>query len=322
MTISTIWQSLKNRVSNTRFLSLLLREWLVLLLVLPVFCVWLSSIYSVKLLDNFVYDRLLAGHIQPVDPRIVIVEIDDKSLAEQGAWPWPRSTHAQLLSHIADAKPRSVLVDLIFAEPARREEDDVLLREALQKIPQVALPVMLIPQGSKSIEQGNTAYTEVLPIDALAQHAALGHIMAQADADNVLRRMDDVIATDKHNWPALSVQASLTKPVAGRTLIPYIAPVGSYPRVSYADVLAGRVPDDVFANRFVLLGAGAAGLGDQYATPFGTMTGIEIQAVMMDALLNERVIRSVDGVWAWVLMVLPIVLLLFGFMGLWVYGFA
>lgn len=321
MSFSALFNTLKNRVLRTRFLSLLLREWLWLLLILPALCIGLSRTYGISLLDNFVYDRLLSAHTQPVDERIVIVEIDEQSLAQQGAWPWPRSTHAQFLNQLAQAQPKSVLLDLIFAEPSVQAADDELLAQALQKFPHIALPVLLLPQGSKSIDADNTVYTEVLPIDLLAQHAQLGHIMAQTDSDNVLRSIDKHMRSNQTVYPALAAQASmmshaLDASAQPRALIPYIAPVGSYPRVAYSDVLAGRVPNEMFAQRFVLVGAGAAGLGDQYSTPFGTMTGVEIQAVVLDGLLNQRTITAVDGWLAWMLMVAPIVLLLVGFLWL------
>ena len=41
-------------------------------------------------LDAWVYDRLVLGAAPAADPRIVVVDIDQKSLAELGRWPWSR----------------------------------------------------------------------------------------------------------------------------------------------------------------------------------------------------------------------------------------
>ena len=42
-------------------------------------------------LDHLIYDvRLRATMPGTFDPRIVIVDVDDASLARQGQWPWPR----------------------------------------------------------------------------------------------------------------------------------------------------------------------------------------------------------------------------------------
>ena len=48
-------------------------------------------------IDAWVYDRLVLGAAPDADPRIVVVDIDQKSLAELGRWPWSRRTHAQLV---------------------------------------------------------------------------------------------------------------------------------------------------------------------------------------------------------------------------------
>jgi adenylate cyclase len=45
-----------------------------------------------------------------------IVDIDEKSLAEIGQWPWSRTTIADLLNRLADAKASVVGFDAIFAE--------------------------------------------------------------------------------------------------------------------------------------------------------------------------------------------------------------
>ena len=43
-------------------------------------------------LDSIIYDsRLRATMPKTLDDRVVIVDIDEKSLAEQGRWTWPRS---------------------------------------------------------------------------------------------------------------------------------------------------------------------------------------------------------------------------------------
>ena len=48
---------------------------------------------------------------------VVIVEIDDASIAEIGRWPWSRQTLARLLDRIAAARPKVIGFDLLFTEP-------------------------------------------------------------------------------------------------------------------------------------------------------------------------------------------------------------
>jgi len=43
----------------------------------------------------------------PMDPRILLVEIDQKSLDKMGSWPWPRNLIAQMVHLAKEAEPRS-----------------------------------------------------------------------------------------------------------------------------------------------------------------------------------------------------------------------
>lgn len=47
----------------------------------------------------------------------VIVEIDEKSLAAIGQWPWPRTRMAALIERIEAHKPAAIGIDLLFTEP-------------------------------------------------------------------------------------------------------------------------------------------------------------------------------------------------------------
>lgn len=69
--------------------------------------------------DNLVHDmRLRATMPRTLDERIVIVDIDEKSLAEQGRWPWSRSVLADLTDRLFDEQHVAVLgFDMVFAEP-------------------------------------------------------------------------------------------------------------------------------------------------------------------------------------------------------------
>ena len=55
------------------------------------------------------------GHAKP-DPRLVLIAIDDRSAQELGQWPFPRSTHGQLLQLLAPEAPRTVAWDILFTE--------------------------------------------------------------------------------------------------------------------------------------------------------------------------------------------------------------
>ena len=63
------------------------------------------------------YQRTLPR--MPGNSPIRIVDIDDKSLAKFGQWPWPRTVVAQLVERLAKAGAAVVAFDIDFAEPDR-----------------------------------------------------------------------------------------------------------------------------------------------------------------------------------------------------------
>lgn len=62
----------------------------------------------------------------PFSPIPVIIEVDEKSLAAYGQWPWPRYKVARLLEAIHSAGAKAVGVDALFAESDRTSPSAVL----------------------------------------------------------------------------------------------------------------------------------------------------------------------------------------------------
>jgi len=73
------------------------------------------------------------------------------------------------------------------------------------------------------------------------------------------------------------------------TLVPYRGRRGSFPYISIADVLHGRVPIEQLRNKIVLIGTSAPGLLDMRSTPVGTVyPGVEIHANMIAGILGQN----------------------------------
>ena len=107
------------------FQEYLRRHWLramVSLLILSFFLVHALKWHEWELinrLDNIAYDlRLLLTMPDTPDDRIVIVEIDEKSLGAEGRWPWPRNKVARLVDQLVDHYGVTLVAfDVVFAEP-------------------------------------------------------------------------------------------------------------------------------------------------------------------------------------------------------------
>lgn len=80
-----------------------------------------AKVYDLRFiqqLDAIIYDyRLRLTMPQTVDNRIVILDIDEKSLAEEGRWPWRRDRLGLLMDKLFDQYRIAVIgFDVVFAE--------------------------------------------------------------------------------------------------------------------------------------------------------------------------------------------------------------
>lgn len=296
----------------------LIREWLLIGLVLLPFTVYLSLSPGLAL-NNPLYDSLRRLTPLPVDPRILLVTIDDQSLKKLGQWPWPRSVHADLIDRLSAARPAGILFDVIFSEPGEAA-DDQRLADAVCNAGNVLLPTA----------SSDAADEQLLPLLKCAK--GMGQINVEADNDGVVRSLymregppGNTLAQLAWLAYGLSGQTSpmpgLAKEPDGQhwhrehaVRVPYTAQ-GHFPSVSYVSVLQGEVPPDVLRGRLILVGATAYGMGDRFVTPLsstvGSTAGVEIQANILNGLLLGRSIVDLPG-WLAALMAASLVALLLG----------
>ena len=98
------------------------------------------------------------------DPaRVVIVDIDDKSLAKHGQWPWQRSRVAELVRRIADGHPRVLGIDIVFAEPDRLSPPEIA-RELLELPTPLAAGLAKLPPSERDLASAMQAVPTVLAV--------------------------------------------------------------------------------------------------------------------------------------------------------------
>ena len=269
----------------------------------------LGALNGLGRIDALLGDRLLgwSGRAAPQD--VVVVGIDDASLAALGRWPWPRAVHARLLDALTSAEPRAVGLDLMFSEPD--PQGDAALADAMRRNGRVVLPLRMAP-----LQSGDAMVS--LPVAPLAAAAAgLGHLHVELDADGVARTIflregfgtvlwDHfslsllAVAGEAGALPAPAIHAGNDAPGWWRReqpyLIPYSGPPGHVRRMSYLDVLEGRIPAPSLHGAIVLVGATAPGMMDAYPTPVSSqdalMPGVEISAQALVALREGRNLRA------------------------------
>ena len=126
---------------------------------------------------------------QRIDPRaktakpVVIVDIDEKSLAKLGQWPWPRTRIADLVANLTGLGAVVIAFDIIFAEPDRLNPDvaadtirnlDEETRNKLRSLPsndQVFADTILrsrVVLGESGLPYALSEIDKTLPVTGLA----------------------------------------------------------------------------------------------------------------------------------------------------------
>ena len=225
-------------------------EWAILLAVAIAGALFSQASELTVRLDNQLLDRAAALTRPALDDDIVIVAIDDRSLAEIGAWAWPRSTHGQLIDRLTDAGARVVMLDVLLIEPTL-PESDAALAEAIKRNGSVFLP-----HGFTARANALGGDDPLLPMPSLVEASAgIGHVVAEPDRDGVLRRFDLTYVTDRARFPHAAV--TLTEALGSTgpapdwpdsAIIPF-HPESAFPQESAANVLAGATIDGFFKDK-------------------------------------------------------------------------
>jgi adenylate cyclase len=114
-----------------------------LALIMAGLCIWPPNL--LVFLDGKVYDSFLkSSSRRPESGSVVIVDLDEASIAAHGQWPWPRYRVARLLERIRDAGADVAALDMLFSEPDRTSLASLsgeIRRDLGAKIPLEGLPV-------------------------------------------------------------------------------------------------------------------------------------------------------------------------------------
>jgi len=134
---------------------------------------YVSDCSLARTLANQFQDAVIAITCRPERAhQVVIVEIDDESIAELGQWPWPRYLVAKLTSSILAKGATVVAFDVLFAEPDRTSP------EALVRDLQRHLGVEAVVQG---VPPELYSYDAILASAVKGQNVILGCSMLPVD---------------------------------------------------------------------------------------------------------------------------------------------
>ncbi|HET6829001.1 MAG TPA: CHASE2 domain-containing protein, partial [Ramlibacter sp.] len=240
----------------------------------------------------------------PPAGRVVLIAIDDDSLARMGRWPWSRARYAAVLEQLALRQPRAIGMDILLTESGPPDEDR-LLADVMRRAGNVVLPVATQPDGAL-----------LTPLPAFSSAAAAtGRVDIHIDDDGLVRgvplatgRPDHfAVAMARVGGEAIDLRACRTQAVC---LLDFHEPDAGLQRYAAADLLANLVPAEAIADAFVVVGVTATGLGDAYSTPGlparGLRPGVDILGTAVDGLLAGQMAVRAPPWWNTLANALPV----------------
>jgi signal transduction histidine kinase len=224
---------------------------------------------------------------------IVLVAIDERTVAELGRWPLPRRHYIPVLHALQSAAV--VGFDVLLSEST---PDDQALATAMDE------------QGRVILALATTGSTTLLPTPVLQPASAgTGDVSISLENHSTIQSVNPVSAGGEEIF-GLSV-ARLYATYMGipqpqhleRIWLNWPASSQDLPTVSFIDVLKGKVPASTFTDKIVLIGSTVAG-ADNFTTPFDAQSnGVHIHWTVIENLLGQTQLRILPQVWVGVLLV-------------------
>ena len=175
--------------------------------------------------------------VQAPGPAVVLVMIDDASLADVGRWPVPRRKVADVVTLLRQAGATTIGIDILFADRETAGGDDtgsatggsggdVALAAAIRDAGNVVLPFAFTFGGAPTkAEALPLAYTQLrkrpdfrplplapsgvlMPLPILAEHATLGHMVVAYDIDGAPRYDYPALEFDLDYFPSMAVRVA------------------------------------------------------------------------------------------------------------------
>ena len=227
---------------------------------------------------------------RPATGDVVLVEIDGRSLAELGIWPWPRRLHATVIERLLAAGASRVAFDVDFSAYSASADDARLAAALAASKGKVVLPVF---RQKASNAAPASEYVDSLPALPFRDKAGLSNLNVFPSDDGRVRHLFADGVVDGATYPGLAAL------LAGPGALPHpsfeidfgIDPA-TVPRLSYSDVISGRFDARRVAGKQVVIGSTAAELGDMLAVPYrATLPGPLVHILGYESIVQGRALQ-------------------------------
>jgi len=273
--------------------------------------------------DRRVYDGLLRSLPKPASPsRVAVIDIDERSVAAIGQWPWSRDVLARLVIGLRESGARVIAFDVVFPEtdrfdgldPVRQANTDAALEDALKQGRVVVgyaftfngpahsstdcalrpLAVPVVQAGSTNLDVPAFRATGTVCTLPLLMKAAdgSGFLNAVPDSDGMLRRLPMLIEREGQLYPSLALSTA----IAATGAHPVALRIQNINAASLVLDTGAEVPLDGRSNMLLRYRGGSHSL--PYISALDVLEGRGSSAVLKDAIavVGATALGTRDGV--------------------------
>ena len=201
-----------------------------------------SLVQKISFINYDFYQKVFnRGEVQ----NVTIVDIDEKSIAKIGQFPWRRDIYSKILNNLNQFNPSAIAFDIVFSEEDKQNPQDLLLKlqkesdqvisanvlntnkifiESISKS-KVILPVLGEPNDNfvennskpklKIITKGENAKNflysyknKIISLEEINNAASgIGAISLIPNIDGIIRNIPLLYNIDNQIWPSLALEA-------------------------------------------------------------------------------------------------------------------
>ena len=293
---------------------------IIITLILSIILVYFNPFYDA---DSLITDYLYTS-FSGTDKRIVIIGVDEETLAEYGNFNlWSRDKMAELVEMLykdPDNSPTVLGLDFIFSDANDSESDKRLADAVRNSNGDIIVGSNVVYRGRVERGAGDKLYYNTdhissieMPYDELKSEvisgftneciAKDGYIRYAMNSVNVPDELTELVDGDaKHLSFAYAIYRVYCEKTGTEAITPvtnsngqfqfrFSGQTGEFSKLSLSAVLSGKVPAEAFKDAIVLVGAYAPGFQDSYqpASDRGkAMYGVEIHANIIQAYFQDK----------------------------------
>lgn len=230
-------------------------------------------------LENLAYGVLFQVRgSQAWDERVVVIGIDEPTIAAFTAQNWSRDLYSELLETLASSSPQAIGFNVLLSEPTA---DDPRLATAIANNAPVVLGVAWNSDGQ----------LQAPPPHLQAAAVGLGHLNNFVAVQGIVQQVQ--VCNDESPSLSHAIAQILQLPIAQATdsfWVNWSGPLRNITTYSFVQVIAGEIPPQAFAGKIVLVGMTASGF-DSVQTPFDIeqpASSVYVHAAVLSNLLQNQ----------------------------------